>query len=580
MNKTTKSQLSDLLSDCYAKALADNGIELSSDQIDPVLQLSRHADFQANAAMGLGKRFGIVPRELAAKALVYVNAVDTIEQAEVAGPGFINITLSNSFLSSELLRISKHERLGAQAVEPKTIVVDYSSPNVAKEMHVGHLRSTVIGDACVCVLEWMGHTVIRRNHIGDWGTPFGMLIEHMHDQGEDASTKALSLGDLNSFYRAAREKFDSDETFQERARNRVVALQAGDEETMRSWNTLVDLSRKYFLDVYEKIDVRLDGTEFRGESTYNDKLQSVVDYLREKNLLETSDAAECMFLDGFKSRDDKPVPLIVQKSDGGFGYAATDLAALRERTEELKADRLLYVVGAPQRQHFEMLFAAGEKIGWLNETNSAEHVAFGSVLGADGKMLASRSGVTVKLVELLDQAIERAAQTVAQKNPDLDDAEQQEIAKAVGIGAVKYADLSVDKVSDYVFDFDKMLALEGNTAPYLQYANARINSLLKDQNVKANQVVALNHEAERELAIALLDFAEVAADVEASLHFHRLAKYLFDLASTFSRFYSKCPILKAEDESMRDSRLALASLCGTTLQVGLSLLGIRTPTRM
>ncbi|MCL4145309.1 UNVERIFIED_CONTAM: hypothetical protein GTU68_052856 [Idotea baltica] len=447
-------------------------------------------------------------------------------------------------------------------------------------MHVGHLRSTVIGDACVCLLEWMGHKVIRRNHIGDWGTPFGMLIEHMHDQGEDASTEALSLGDLNSFYRAARQKFDSDEVFQERARNRVVSLQAGDEDTMRSWNTLVDLSRKYFMDVYEKIDVRLDGTEFRGESAYNDKLQSVVDFLREKGMLETSDSAQCLFLDGFKNRDDKPVPLIVQKSDGGFGYAATDLAALRERTEELKADRLLYVVGSPQRQHFEMLFAAGEKIGWLNDNNSAEHIAFGSVLGADGKMLASRSGVNIKLVELLDQAIERAAQTVKKKNPDLSADEQRSIAKSVGIGAVKYADLSVDKISDYVFDFDKMLALEGNTAPYLQYANARINSLLKDITVSPEQEISLNHEAERELAIALLDFAEVVAEVEESLHFHRLAKYLFDLASAFSRFYSKCPILKVDDEAERNSRLALAAHCGLTLQVGLSLLGIRTPKRM
>jgi len=568
------------LCDAFSKALADNNVVLNADEIDPLLQRSRHADFQSNAAMSLAKRHGMKPRELAEKAVQYVQAASIIEQAEVAGPGFLNITLSNQFLSAEVAKLQNSDRLGVNTPQPSTILVDYSSPNVAKEMHVGHLRSTIIGDACVRLLEWLGHTVLRRNHIGDWGTPFGMLIEHLLDLGETNSTAELSLGDLSSFYKTARGKFENDDAFQQRARNRVVQLQAGDEETLRLWQVLIEQSQRYFLEVYEKIDVRLDGTEFRGESAYNDQLQSVLDELTDKQLLEMSDAAQCLFLDGFKTRDDEPLPLIVQKSDGGFGYAATDLAALRERTQELSTQRLLYVVGAPQRQHFEMLFAAGKKIGWLSEKTSAEHIMFGSVLGKNGKMLASRAGDSVKLVDLLNQAVTKATDIVAIKSPQFDETERADIAQAVGIGAIKYADLSTDRTRDYVFDFDKMLAVEGNTGPYLQYANARINSLLRDQSVNPNTTATIAHEAERELAIALLAFAGAVSDVSESLLFHKLATYLFELATVFNRFYAKCPILKTGSEASRDSRLQLAALTGRTLQTGLLLLGIRTPERM
>lgn len=569
-----------MLCAAFSQALAEHDVDIPADELKFHLQRSRHADYQSSAAMALGKRFGIAPRELATKAARHAENHDAIEVAEVAGPGFVNIHVARRSIASELTRMLGDSRLGVPHPEALTVVVDYSSPNLAKEMHVGHLRSTVIGDACVRMFEWLGHTVIRRNHIGDWGTPFGMLIEHLKDCGETSDSDEFSVTDLSSFYKAARGKFDANEEFRERSRARVVALQAGDVETIRLWKTLVQQSQRYFLEVYEKIDVRLEIDDFHGESAYNDKLHSILDELRTKQMLEISDSAECVFLEGFASREGDPLPLIVRKRDGGFGYAATDLAALHERAVELQARRLLYVVGAPQRQHFEMIFAAGKKLGWLCEETTAEHIAFGSVLGTDGKMLASRSGDAVKLVDLLDQAIIQAARIVAQKSPHLAAVEQSAIAHAVGIGAIKYADLSTDRTRDYVFDLDKMLSLEGNTAPYLQYAIARINSLLRESDITEDAHIDVAHEAERELALTLLEFPEVLKELSDSLLFHRLANYLFELATTFSRFYSKCPIHKAETEAIRDSRLRLASLSGNTLRTGLSLLGIRAPERM
>ncbi len=568
------------LCQAFSEALAENDVTLPAIEIDPLLQRSRHADFQSNVAMSLAKRFDVKPLALAKKAAEHLEQADSVKSVEVAGPGFLNIMLTNESLSTETGRLQNDSRLGVSETPVTTILVDYSSPNVAKEMHVGHLRSTIIGDACVRLFEWMGHTVLRRNHIGDWGTPFGMLIEHLLDSGETQSTQELSLGDLSSFYKSARAKFDHDEEFKKRARTRVVALQAGDSETLRLWQLLIEQSQRYFLEVYKKIDVKLDGSEFRGESAYNNQLQSVVDELEEKQLLERSDDADCLFLDGFKTRNDDPLPLIVRKKDGGFGYAATDLAALRERCQTLRAKRLLYVVGVPQKQHFEMLFAAGRKTGWLTDTCRAEHIMFGSVLGSNGKMLASRSGDSVKLVELLDQAVEKAASIVAVKNPHLTLTEREEVAMAVGIGAIKYADLSADRLRDYVFDLEKMLAVEGNTGPYLQYANARINSLLHNQSVNADNTIMIDHEAERELALTLTAFAGVIAEVSESLLFHKLATYLFELATVFNRFYAKCPVLTASSPESRDSRLQLARLSGNTLKTGLSLLGIRTPDRM
>ena len=579
------------LSAAFSAALADRDVRLPADEIDPLLQPSRHADFQSNAAMRLGKRFGVAPRELAdaARGRLLADGRDggpdrsrLLAAVEVAGPGFLNLTLDDALLAAELERMRADPRLGAAEGAAGTVVVDYSSSNVAKEMHVGHLRSTVIGDACVRVLEWTGRTVVRRNHLGDWGTPFGMLIEHLEDLGEAEAARELSLGDLNAFYRAARAKFDASEAFRERARTRVVALQAGEPETRRLWTVLIEQSRRHFLDVYARIDVRLDGSEFRGESAYNDALKDVVEALRAKGLLVTSDGADCVYLDGFVGRDGEPLPLIVRKRDGGFGYAATDLAALRERVAELGATRLLYVVGAPQRQHFRMVFAAARALGWLDGGARVEHVGFGSVLGADGRMLASRTGGAARLVELLDEAVRRAAVVVAEKSPHLEAAERARVADAVGIGAVKYADLSNERTRDYAFDFDRMLALEGNTAPYLQYANARIRSLLRraDEEGAAPGALRVEHAAERELALALLGFADAVDEVAGSLLFHRLATCLHGLATAFSRFYASCPVLGADDPAVRDARLGLAALTGRTLETGLSLLGIRAPARM
>ncbi len=594
-----QQKISDILSSAFTTAVdslvAGGGVEEAAasaleQPIDPLVQASQHADFQANAAMSLSKRLKLKPRDIADAVVSVLDTVDAIETAEVAGPGFINLTLASDYLGECLSSLQQDERLGVVSTAGKTIVVDYSAPNVAKEMHVGHLRSTIIGDACVRLMEWMGHTVLRRNHIGDWGTPFGMLIEHLTDIGEAQATEELSLGDLNTFYRAAREKFESSEEFQNRARQRVVALQSGDEETLRLWQLLINQSQSYFVSVYEKMDVRLDGSEFFGESSYNDLLQPTLDELKDKGLVEKNDGAECLFPQGFVNRDKQPLPLIVKKTDGGFGYAATDLAALRNRIADLKAERLLYVVGTPQQQHLEMVYEAGRMAGWLESPVTAEHINFGSVLGADGKMFKSRSGDTIKLASLLQEAVDRSTAVIEEKNPDLDQQQRQEVAESVGIGAIKYADLSTERTRDYVFDFDQMLALEGNTAPYLQYANARIQSILRQaqsNQAQSNQgqakeqgSIKVAHVAEQELAILLLKFPDVIAEVAESLLFHRLAGYLFSVATAYSKFYSQCPVLKAGDESTRQSRLALCELTSRVLSTGLSLLGIRSPNRM
>jgi arginyl-tRNA synthetase len=449
-------------------------------------------------------------------------------------------------------------------------------------MHVGHLRSTVIGDAAVRVLEWLGHRVIRANHLGDWGTPFGMLIEHLLDVGESEAAHELSLGDLNGFYKAARVKFDTDDGFKERARTRVVALQSGDEHTLRLWRLLVDESEKYFLVVYDRLGVHLTDKDFFGESFYNDMLHPVVEELDRLGLLRESDCAKVVFPQGFTNRDGEPLPIIVQKRDGGFGYGATDLAAIRYRTQELKADRLLYVVGLPQKQHFEMVYEAAREAGWLAAPARAQHIGFGSILGPDGKMLRSRTGDSIKLVELLDEAVARAAAAVAEKNPDLDETARADVARMVGIGAIKYADLSNDRLKDYVFDWQRMLSFDGNTAPYLQYAHARIRSIFRRGGVAAPTgltTVLVAEPAERALAIELLAFHHVLEGVAESLEFHRLAVYLYGLASTFTGFYERCPVLRAEGD-VRQSRLALCDLTARVLAQGLDLLGIAAPDRM
>lgn len=576
------------MSAAFTQVASNIGSDSAAESVDPVLQASRHADFQANAAMAMAKALKKNPREIAAAVIDVVEANELIDQLEIAGPGFINITLAPGALGGILEEQRADALLGYEPPERQTIVIDYSAPNVAKEMHVGHLRSTIIGDACVRLLEWQGHDVLRRNHLGDWGTPFGMLIEHLLDLGETEATEELSQGDLNGFYRAARQKFEASEEFQTRARNRVVSLQSGDAETLRLWKLLIEQSQKYFMQVYGQLEVRLDGSEFVGESAYNDELAPTLEELRNLGLIQTSDGAECLFPPGFSNRDGEPLPLIVRKRDGGYGYAATDLAALRQRTQTLHADRLLYVVGSPQSQHLEMVYEAGRMAGWLKPPATAEHIAFGSVLGSDGKMFKSRTGDTIRLSDLVNEAIERAAATIEEKNPELSAEERAEVAQMVGIGAVKYADLSSERTRDYVFDFDRMLALEGNTAPYMQYAHARVQSIVRrameSHGIDAAEIdqapMLIADEAEKVLALQLLRFANVIEDVTDSLLFHRLASYLFDLATAYSSFYNSCPVVDAPDAETRLSRLALCRLTARTLATGLSLLGIRAPERM
>lgn len=550
---------------------------------DPVVRRSRRADFQADGALAVARRLGRNPRELAGEVVARAELADLAGAVEVAGPGFINITIADEPLGRLLADVAADDRLGIAATEhPEQVIVDYSAPNAAKEMHVGHLRSTIIGDAAVRLLEWLGHTVLRENHLGDWGTPFGMLVEHLLDLGEQEAAHELSVGDLDGFYKAARAKFDADEAFQERSRARVVRLQRGDPDTNRLWRVLVEQSQRYFLAVYDRLGVRLTAEDFRGESFYHDLLDDVVAELDRLGLLRESDGAQCAFPAGFTNRDGDPLPLIVRKRDGGYGYAATDLATIRHRVGDEKATRLLYVVGAPQRQHLEMVFEVAKEAGWLAPPARAEHLAFGHILGPDGKSLRSREGGSVKLADLLDEATSRAAAVVAEKSPDLDPATREQVAQAAGIGAVKYADLSSDFGRDYVFDLSRMLALDGNTGPYLQYAHARVCSIFRRGDLTPPvgvDTVGVVERAERELAIELLGFTTVLSEVAETLEFHKLTGYLYTLASTFTTFYESCPVLRAE-EPTRTSRLVLCDLTARTLARGLDLLGIAAPPRM
>ncbi|PPA61070.1 arginine--tRNA ligase [Micromonospora chalcea] len=567
-----------LLTDRLAPAFA----AVAGVPVDPAVRRSQHADFQSDAALGLARRLSRPPREIAAEVRERAALADVCASVEVSGPGFLNLTVADHALGGLVSALAVDPRLGVPPVaEPETVVVDYSAPNVAKEMHVGHLRSTVIGDAAARTLEWLGHRVLRANHLGDWGTPFGMLIEHLLDLGEAGAAQELSMGDLDGFYKAARAKFDDDEAFRERSRRRVVALQGGDPATLRLWRLLVTQSESYFLTVYDLLDVTLTGDDFRGESSYHDQLAPTVEELDRLGLLRRSEGADCVFPPGSVGRDGEPLPLIVRKSDGGYGYPATDLAALRHRTGTLGATRLLYVVGLPQRRHFEMVFAVGAQAGWLTAPVRAEHVGFGSILGPDGRMLRSRAGGSVKLVGLLTEAVERATALARERNPELGEAEAAEVGRAVGIGAIKYADLSGDRHKDYVLDWERMLSLDGNTAPYLQYAYSRVRSIFRRAGAAArpDADVSLAEPAERALAMELVGFAAVVEEVAGSLEFHRLTAYLHRLAVAFSAFYERCPVLRA-DGPVRESRLVLCELTGRVLRQGLDLLGIRTPERL
>ncbi|KNX39048.1 arginine--tRNA ligase [Luteipulveratus halotolerans] len=562
-------------------------------EADPVIRPANKkqtsADLQVNAAMAAAKKVGKPPREVAAAIVEHLDAPELVESVEIAGPGFLNITLRDAWVAQAAQAQLADERLGLPTPPKETVVVDYSSVNAAKEMHVAHLRSAVVGDSLVRTLSALGHDVIRQNHLGDWGTSFGMLIEHLLEVGPDSDEAGLLESDPNAFYRGARSKFKAaDEAepagsagdFAVRSRKRVTLLQGGDAETLKYWHQIMDRTKVYLNRVYTELGVTLTDDDIAGESSYNDELAGVCDALEDKGIARISDGALCVFLDGYTGRDDQPVPLIIRKSDGGYGYATTDIATIRHRSLDLKADRALYVVGAPQNLHFRMCWEAADQAGWIQGTEPI-HVQIGNVVGADGKILRTRSGDLVALQTLVDAALERAAEVVAESRADLPEDVRATIAHQVGIAAIKYSDLSVSHDSGYTFDLDRMIAFQGNTGPYLQYATARIRSILRRADaVETNGPIVVTEPAERALALKLLDYGSVVAAVGETLEPHRLAAYLFEVASTFTTFYEHCPVLKAEDNAVKDSRLALCALTLRVLVEGLDLLGIESPDQM
>ncbi|MEV0242949.1 arginine--tRNA ligase [Streptomyces sp. NPDC050674] len=558
---------------------------------DPLLRRSDRADFQANGILALAKKEKANPRELATQVVSRVESGELIKDVEVSGPGFLNITVTDRAITGNLAARYADDtgRLGVPRAErPGTTVIDYAQPNVAKEMHVGHLRSAVIGDSVVQLLEFTGENVVRRHHIGDWGTQFGMLIqyleEHPHELDHEAEEVSgeEAMSNLDRLYKASRALFDSDEEFKTRARRRVVDLQAGDPRTLAMWQKFVDESKIYFFSVFEKLDMEIRDADIVGESGYNDMLAETCRLLEESGVAVRSEGALCVFFDDIKGPDGKPVPLIVQKSDGGYGYAATDLSAIRDRVFHLKANTLLYVVDARQSLHFKMVFETARRAGWLNDDVEAVQLAFGTVLGKDGKPFKTREGETVRLVDLLDEAIDRASAVVREKAQDLSEEEIAERGAQVGVGAVKYADLSTSANRDYKFDLDQMVSLNGDTSVYLQYAYARIQSILRKAGASrpvAHPELEL-HEAERALGLHADSFAATVAEAAAEHAPHKLAAYLYQLASLYTTFYDKCPVLKAETPQQIENRLFLCDVTARTLQRGMALLGIRTPERL
>ncbi len=505
--------------------------------------------------------------------------------------GFVNVSAKPEWLSKSLSNLLSDPRLGIESEKPLTFAIDYSAPNVAKEMHVGHLRSTVIGDSIVRMLEFKGHRAIRENHVGDWGTPFGMLIEHLLDLGEDQAANELGVGDLDSFYKQARAKFVSDDEFADRSRSRVVLLQGGDSETLRLWRVLVDESMRYFNEVYSMLGVLLTDEDIRGESSYRDLLPEVAERLNEVGILEQSEGADVVFPGGWVNREGDPLPMIIRKADGGYNYSTSDLACIIDRVERLGCDGFLYVVGTPQKQHFEMVFQVAIQAGFMNEDHKAIHVNFGSVLDNDGKVLKSREGEVIKLHDLLDEAIRRAEDAINQKNPDLVGEERKKVARTVGIGAVKYADLSTERTKDYVFDWERMLSFDGNTAPYLQYAYARICSIFRKwggereslrenfESLLEDELSILSNE-ELTLSRRLVEFPTIMDESISTFSPHKLCKHLHSVASSFASFYENCSILKEENAMLSKRRLALCDLTARELQLGLGIMGIDVPERM
>jgi arginyl-tRNA synthetase len=560
-------------------------VEITPEQALVRVSQREGVDYQCNVAMSLAKRLGEQPREVAKAIVTHLEADDLVESPEIAGPGFLNLRLRREWLERQAAQLCADERLGVRMVsEPRRFAIDYSSPNVAKEMHVGHLRSSIIGDALLRLLRFFGHEVVPHNHLGDWGTPFGMLIEHLVDEGWTASDDSAdhTISDLNGFYQQAREKFDADAGFADRARRRVVLLQGGDEATLALWQRLVDESTRHFEQVYDLLGIELTSSDIYGESFYNPALADTISELEAKGMTEISDGALCVFPPGFVNREGQPLPLIVRKADGGYGYATTDLATVRYWIRERGMTDLLYVVGTPQAQHFQMVFATARQAEWLTEKNSTAHIGFGAILGSDGKTIRTRAGGSVKLVDLLNEAVDHATEVVAERS-ELDVEAQAAVARAVGIGAVKYADLSNDRERDYVFTWERMLATDGNTSVYLQYAYARIRSLLRKAGGEPAPGSRVRIEAphERALMLKLLQFPGALSLAAETYSPHKVCGYLYDLASVFSGFYENCPILTAStDEDTRCSRLVLAQLTSKTLALGLFLLGIEAPERL
>ncbi|MFG2516584.1 arginine--tRNA ligase [Streptomyces sp. NPDC048584] len=579
------TSLTDLVNQQLTSALS-----ATQPDADPLLRRSDRADFQANGILALAKKAKANPRELATQVVGgIVTGDDLIKDVEVSGPGFLNITLADRAITENLAaRLADGDRLGVPLKADAGItVIDYAQPNVAKEMHVGHLRSAVIGDALRGMLDFTGERTIGRHHIGDWGTQFGMLIQYLFEHpGELAPADDVdgeqAMSNLNRVYKASRAVFDADEEFKERARKRVVALQSGDKETLELWQQFVDESKVYFNSVFDKLDMEIRDEEIVGESAYNDGMPETARLLEERGVAVRSEGALVVFFDEIRGKDDQPVPLIVQKADGGFGYAASDLTAIRNRVQDLDATTLLYVVDVRQSLHFRMVFETARRAGWLGDDVTAHNMAYGTVLGADGKPFKTRAGETVRLEDLLDEAVQRAAEVVREKARDLTEDEIQERATQVGIGAVKYADLSTSPNRDYKFDLDQMVSLNGDTSVYLQYAYARIQSILRkagEVRPAAHPELGL-HEAERALGLHLDAFGDTVFEAAAEYAPHKLAAYLYQLASLYTSFYDKCPVLKADSPEQVENRLFLCDLTARTLHRGMALLGIRTPERL
>ncbi|EAO0648009.1 arginine--tRNA ligase [Salmonella enterica subsp. enterica serovar Enteritidis] len=540
-------------------------------------------DYQANGMMAVAKKLGMAPRQLAEQVLTHLDLSGIASKVEIAGPGFINIFLEPAFLAEQVQQAQTSDRLGVSQPTRQTIVVDYSAPNVAKEMHVGHLRSTIIGDAAVRTLEFLGHHVIRANHVGDWGTQFGMLIAWLEKQQQE-NAGDMALADLEGFYRDAKKHYDEDEAFAERARNYVVKLQSGDTYFREMWRKLVDITMTQNQITYDRLNVTLTRDDVMGESLYNPMLPGIVADLKAKGLAVESEGATVVFLDEFKNKEGDPMGVIIQKKDGGYLYTTTDIACAKYRYETLHADRVLYYIDSRQHQHLMQAWTIVRKAGYVPDSVPLEHHMFGMMLGKDGKPFKTRAGGTVKLADLLDEALERARRLVAEKNPDMSADELEKLANAVGIGAVKYADLSKNRTTDYIFDWDNMLAFEGNTAPYMQYAYTRVLSVFRkadiDEQALASAPVIISEDREAQLAARLLQFEETLTVVAREGTPHVMCAYLYDVAGLFSGFYEHCPILSAENDAVRNSRLKLAQLTAKTLKLGLDTLGIETVERM